>query len=214
MIKNIPVGKVTLERTPFLPPLLVPLLAAASEGEPLEPAITAICLKLGFDSFMFGMCASPHLDHESQIYAFTTLPIEWVARYDQRDYVEIDPRVLKTRDSRIPLIWDAESERGLDAKTDAFLDDAIAHGIGSGFAFELNDLKYCRGVMALNSKSTVTCASRRREIARDLGDILLLGSYFHEIFRRGVLELGIASQARGTPLSARQRQCLEMAARD
>jgi len=213
MIKNIPVGKVTFRRTPFLPPLLAPLLSAASDGNPLEPPIQEICASLGFDSFMFGMCASPQLDHESQIYAFTTLPMEWLVRYDLCDYVEVDPRIIKTRDSKIPLVWDADSERGQDPKTDSFLDDAAAHGIGSGFACELNDVKYCRGIMALNCKATVLSFERRSAIGRNLGDILLLGSYFHEIFRKGVLDLGGAPQARDAPLSARQRQCLEMAAR-
>lgn len=213
MIKNIPVGKVTLGRTPFLPPLLVPLLSAASDGRPLEPPLQEICAKLGFNSFMFGMCASPHLDHESQIYAFTTLPTAWLVRYDLKDYVEVDPRILKTRDSKIPLVWDAASERGRDPKTDFFLDDAAAHGIGSGFACELNDVKYCRGIMALNSRATILSSERRSAIGRNLGAILLLGSYFHEIFRKGVLDLGGAPQARDAPLSARQRQCLEMAAR-
>lgn len=41
---------------------------------------------------MFGMSACPQIDHESQFFAFTTLPIEWIVRYDQMAYVEIDPR--------------------------------------------------------------------------------------------------------------------------
>jgi hypothetical protein len=60
---------------------------------------------------MFGMTACPEVNHESQIYVFTTLPVEWVMHYDKMDYVEIDPRVLKTRDNPIPFIWDSQSER-------------------------------------------------------------------------------------------------------
>src|ERR1700739_2151628 len=150
MIKNIKIGKVLLPRTPYTPKGLLPLIDAVAVGEPLESLLTAIVNRLGFDSFMFGMSACPTLNHESQIYAYTTLPAEWVARYDQMDYVEIDPRVLKTRDNPLPLLWDSRSERG-DQRTDAFLDDAAAHGVSSGFAFEFNDLRYVRGLMALNS---------------------------------------------------------------
>jgi DNA-binding NarL/FixJ family response regulator len=129
------------------------------------------------------------------------------------DYVEIDPRLLKTRDSRIPMLWDAASERGKDERTEAFLDDAAAHGVASGLAFEFSDSHYLRGVLALNSSDRVLDTVRRTAIASSLGDILLLGAYFHEIFRKGVIDKGLPPLSRGAPLSQRQRQCLELAAR-
>jgi DNA-binding CsgD family transcriptional regulator len=162
---------------------------------------------------MFGMSASPRVNHESQSYVFTTLPLEWVLRYDERHYIEVDPRVIKTQDSTIPLLWDQGSERGTNEATDAFLDDAAAHGIASGFAFEFTDNYYVRGLIALNSASRVVTDERRAEISRRLGDILVLGAYFHEIFRKGAIEQGVAPIARGGRLSTRQRECLELAAR-
>jgi len=212
MIKNVAIGKVELRPTSFLPPLLQPMVACAASGAPLEPVLASICSQLGFDSFMFGMSVSPHVTHESQVFAFTTLPVEWVMRYDACDYVEVDPRVLKTYDNRIPLLWNTEGERGVSEATDAFLSDAASHGISSGLAYEVNDSEY-RGVMALNSAKPELDAQRRAKIAQNLGDIMLLGAYFQEILRRSVLEQGTISVARNAPLSARQRQCLEMAAR-
>jgi len=85
MIKNVAIGKVLLERTPFLPPLLLPLISAAAKGDPLEPPLTSIVNRLGFESFMFGMSAERQVDHDSLNYVFTTLPIEWIVRYDQMD---------------------------------------------------------------------------------------------------------------------------------
>ncbi|HEX8012950.1 MAG TPA: LuxR family transcriptional regulator [Casimicrobiaceae bacterium] len=214
MIKNVTIHKVVLERTLYTPPpRLQPMIEAAEAGQPLEPALEMIVKTLGFDSFMFGMSACPQLDHESQIYVFTTLPIEWVIRYDEMSYVEIDPRVLKTRDSVLPLVWDSQSERGKDDATDAFLDDAARHGISSGFAVEYNDTHYVRGLMALNSANPVIDNDRRAAIAPNLGDMLALGLYFHNIFRRGVVDQGVPPLARGSALSQRQRQCLELAAR-
>lgn len=212
MIKNVAIGKVVLERSPYVPRSLSPLISAAEAGGPLEPPLYVILKAFGFDGFMFGMTANPRVDHESQIYAFTTLPSEWVVRYDQMAYVEIDPRVLKTRDNPIPLIWDSQSERGKDNRTDAFLDDAAKHGIASGFACEVHDSHYVRGVMSLNSANPVIDDVRRDAIADNLGEILLLGTYFHEIFRRGVVERGVPSPIRGAPLSQRQRECLLLAA--
>jgi DNA-binding CsgD family transcriptional regulator len=212
MIKNVKIGKVELERTAGTPELLLPLLHVVEAGEPLEPVLTTIVMKLGFDSFVFGMSACPKLSHESQIYAYTTLPVEWVMRYDQMDYIEVDPRILKTRDNPIPLVWDQRSERGQDKRTDAFLDDAAAHGVSSGVAFEFNDRHYLNGLLGLNSIKPVIDDRRRAEIARNLGEIMLLGTYFHEIFRKGVIEQGVAPLGRGGPLSQRQRRCLELAA--
>lgn len=212
MIKNVTIGRVILERTHYAPQILLPMIEAAEAGIALEGPLSDIVAKLGFDSFMFGMSVCPQLDHQSQIFAFTTLPVEWVYRYDQMAYVEIDPRVLKTRDNPIPLVWDSRSERGKDKRTDAFLDDAATHGISSGFAFEYNNMQFVRGVMVLNSANPVIDEARRAAIARNLGDILLLGLYFHQIFRKGVIELGVTPLSRGAALSQRQRECLELAA--
>jgi len=111
------------------------------------------------------------------------------------------------------MLWDAASECGKDERTDAFLDDAAAHSIASGLAFEFSDSRYLRGVLALNSSNPVLDSMRRAAIAASLGDILLLGAYFHEIFRKGVIDQGAVPTSRGAPLSQRQRQCLELAAR-
>src|SRR6476620_6184835 len=178
MIKNVAIGKVELRRTSFLPPLLEPMVACAASGEPLEPVLASICSQLGIDRFMFGMSVSAHVTHESQVFAFTTLPVEWVMRYDACDYVEVDPRVLKTYDSRIPLLWNTKGEEGLkNTGTDIFLRDAARHGISSGLAYEVNDSEY-RGVMALNSAKPELDPQRREKIAQNLGDIMLLGAYF------------------------------------
>src|SRR5215472_4532589 len=212
MINNVKIGKVSIERMAHTPPVLFPLLDAVEAGAPLEPVLTAIVTRLGFDSFLFGMSVCPQLNHESQIYAYTTLPAEWVARYDQMDYIEVDPRVLKTRDNPLPVVWDMASERGRDGRTDAFLDDAAEHGVASGLAFEFNDTHYVRGMLGLNSTNPVMNDAKSAAISRDLGDIMLLGTYFHEIFRKGVVEQGVSPLGRGAPLSQRQRECLELAA--
>jgi DNA-binding CsgD family transcriptional regulator len=213
MIKNVKIGRVALPRTPYTPKRLLPLIDAVGAGEALEALLTEIVNELGFDSFMFGMSACPALNHESQIYCYTTLSVEWVMRYDQMDYIEVDPRVLKTRDNPLPLVWDSRSERGFDARTDAFLDDATLHGVSSGFAFEFDDLHFVRGLMALNSTAPVIDDAKRESIGEALGEILLLGTYFHEMFRKGVIAEGTPSLVRGAPLSQRQRECLAMAAR-
>ena len=127
---------VKVDRSKFFPPLLLELIEAAERGGDLVPAVQGIVRKLGFDGFMYAT-ASYHLrpSNGERIYVFTTLPREWVQRYDQQAYVECDPRVLCSFESGLPLVWDQASERGKNPRTDAFLRDAAAHGVASGVAF-------------------------------------------------------------------------------
>ncbi len=218
MLRNLAVGKVVLEGAKYMPASLRPLVIAAEAGEALEPALTSIVRGFGFDTFMYAMSVDPQIaqmrpSRECQAYVFTTLPAEWVIRYDQMAYVEIDPRILKTWESALPLVWDYESERGFDARTDAFLEDAARHGVGSGVAFPLHDARYKRIVVVFNSAKTAIDDARRNAISRMLGELLMLGTYFHELFCTGVVERGIPPATRGAPLSPRQVECLTLAAR-
>jgi DNA-binding CsgD family transcriptional regulator len=110
-------------------------------------------------------------------------------------------------------VWDSRSERGVDQRTDAFLEDAARHGVASGIAMPIHDAKYQRIAVALNSANPIIDDRRGAEIARQLGDIVLLGTYFHEIFCKGVVDRNVPPASRGASLSPRQCECLGLAAR-
>jgi len=213
MLTPLRLTPVRLDRPSYLPPLLQELIESAESGEDPLPAILGAVRKLGFDSFMY-VIASYHVrpSNDERIFAFTTLPREWLIRYDQRAYVECDPRVLHSFQSALPLVWDQQSERGKSAKTDAFLVDALAHGVGSGVAFPVYAGIPARTLAALSFSAPIIDAARRAHIAAHLGNIALFGHCFHELFVKGVIENGLAAQFEGAPLSARERQCLQMAA--
>src|SRR5258705_1228479 len=135
----------------FIPPILDPLVRAAESGKDLVPIIESITKSFGFDSFMYGMCTSVRPDHESRMFVFTTAPPEWVIRYDQMAYIEVDPRILLLWDSTLPLVWDQRTVRGGGAKTEAFLDDAMRHGIASGVCMPLGGEVGTTVILALNS---------------------------------------------------------------
>lgn len=162
---------VRVDRSKYLPPLLLELIEAAERGGDLVPAVQAIVRKLGFDGFMYAT-ASYHLrpSNGERIYVFTTLPREWVRRYDQQAYVECDPRVFYSFESALPLVWDQASERGKNPRTDAFLKDAVAHGVGSGVAFPVYAGYPARTLVSLNSAEPLIDEARRAEIAASLGD--------------------------------------------
>jgi LuxR family transcriptional activator of bioluminescence operon len=199
---------VTLEGARFLPPVLAPLIAAAERGEHLEAVVSAIVRMFGFDTFVYGASLSPRPGQEAIGYIFTTAPREWVVRYDQRAYIEVDPRVLYSFDSAMPFIWDQESERGKSAATDAFLDDAAAHGVASGVAFAIHATPQGQVLVGFNSAQRELCDLRRLEVARNLGDMYLFGIYFHEVFMKTVVSRGLPPRLQGAPLSPQEKRCL------
>lgn len=212
MLRPLGPGKLTLEGMRFLPPILSPLIDAAKRGEPLEPVVTAIVRMFGFDTFMYATSLSPRRGQEAVSYVFTTLPRQWVARYDQQAYIEIDPRVVCTFDSSLPFVWDQKSERGKSAAVDAYLDDAATHGVASGVSFVIYSPIGGHILVAFNSARPKIDELRRFEIARNLGDMLLLGIYFHEVFMKTVVERGLPPKFQGAPLTPQEKRCLALSA--
>ncbi len=213
MLTIIQPGTVTMERAAYMPQFLRPLVEATKQGGALEPAIDEIVRSFGFDSFMYGTSAAAYPHQESKSYVFTTLPRAWVARYDEQAYIEVDPRVKRASEGALPLVWDQASERGRSDRIDAFLADAIAHGVASGIAFGVHDLRAGVVLIALNSSNPAIDDARHSEISRDMGNILLFGICFHEIFMSGLVRQGVAPRSEGAPLTPREKQCLTHAAR-
>src|SRR5262245_51949536 len=172
MLQTLRLGAVRGGAPSPLPPLLMPLVAAAQRGRDVREEIESITRHLGFDTFFYAVSTCPRLEHEGLIYLYTTQTPEWVARYDQQAYVEIDPRVVDCWDRTAPLIWDQSTMRGRSAKTDAFLDDALKHGVASGVLVPSRDSFGMRMLVNFNSPTPIPDERRQREIALNLGDIL------------------------------------------
>ena len=96
MLEPLSPGRVNLRPGQFIPPFLAALIAAAAEGRELLPFVSSVTAHLGFNSFMYAASAMPKPDHEEKAYVYTTLPLEWIGRYDQMAYVEVDPRIFLT----------------------------------------------------------------------------------------------------------------------
>jgi len=196
----------------FLPSVFSPLMTAAERGDPLEPAVAAIVKLLGFDSFMYGATQSARPSHEQKTYVFTTLSREWVMRYDQQAYIEVDPRIQHVYVSAMPLVWDQQSERGKSSAVDAFLDDAAAHGVASGVAMAIYSATKGHVGVAFNSTKPEIDEFRRFEMTRNMGDMFMLGVYFHELFMKTVIQRGVPPVSQGLPLTAQERRCLLLVA--
>jgi LuxR family transcriptional activator of bioluminescence operon len=188
------------------------LSRAALRREPLQPVMEAIVRELGFDSFMYGMSADPNpTRRDTHTYVWSTLPREWVTLYGERGYIEVDPRVTRTYNRNVPLVWDA-AEYARDPLCRDFLRDAARFGVCSGVAISFRDPDHGRVLAAMNSRITPVGAVRRRLVARQLGDFVLLAMAFHDFFMAHLVEHKPSLMMRVAPLSPRQAQCLEMAA--
>jgi DNA-binding CsgD family transcriptional regulator len=191
---------------------LLRLSHAALKHQSLQPVMQSIVRELGFDSFMYGMSADPKpTRRDTRYHVWTTLPREWVALYGERGYIEVDPLLTRTYNRNVPLLWDAAEYRD-DPVCRDFLRDASRYGVCSGVAVSFRDPDHGRVLVALNSPITPVDEARRRRVARQLGEIILLAMSFHDFFMANLVDAQPSLMVRVAPLSPRETQCLEMAA--
>ena len=161
---------------------------------------------------MYGVSLSLRPHTESRHYVYTTWPQELVRIYDERSFIEIDPRIHDVTGSVLPRLWDQSTYRGRTPALDAFLDIFQVHSIGSGIICPIRDRHGRMAVLSLSSNSHKNDDVRNSTIANDIGNIVLFGLYFHELFINAVINELVPPHLLGTKLSNRERPCLNMAA--
>jgi DNA-binding CsgD family transcriptional regulator len=195
-----------------IPAVLQPLVDVAVDGRDIVPTVISITKAFGFDAFNCSVSMRPRPVGESLSYVFTTMPPEWVAIYDQRSYVEVDPRVESLLRVQLPLIWDQRSFRGQSVQVDEFLNTGLRFGLGSGIAVGLLTSKGHGVMCALNSSSEELTVARRTEIFNSSADIMLFAHFFYEMFVSSIIEQALPPISHGAPLSAREKECVTLAA--
>jgi len=211
MIEQIAIQEMEVRDGQFVPPLLEPLVAAARRGENLLPHVRSVVTNFGFEHFSYGASASPHADRNAANYVYSTRTDGWYERYELQGYMEVDPRLFLTWKSAVPLIWDQASVRGLGADVEAFVEDARRFGIASGVSFMIHGTCESHAIFAFDSSLDYNDEIRLKAITRNLPDLHMFGSYFHEFF----MVPALARRKRlviGPELSGRERECLELAA--
>ena len=202
----------TLGDCPYaVPPYLSPLVESVKKGEPLTNVVESIIQELGFESFVYGMSLAKTHRRDEHFYVWGTVSREWLNEYDQRSYIEIDPRVCYGWDRLPPpLIWDATLAKG-NRRVEDFLAHAAEFGIGSGIAVYLRD-DTSKIMVALSSRERFLTDRRRSAICAVTGQVMHLASLFHWVFVKAVVARGIPPAQEGHPLSARELTCLQFAA--
>lgn len=202
----------TVQSLEFVPPRVQPLVAAANRGDDVAPIVDSIARSFGFDGFMYGVSLNPRPNTENRQYFYLTWPQELIRAYDDRSLIEVDPRIHDILQSVVPHVWDQATYRGRSAAVDDFLDVLQAYGIASGIACPVRDMHGRTAILSLSSGITANDEIRKKMITQAIGDIMLFGLYFHELFVRGVINEFVPAHLQGGKLSPRERQCLVMAA--
>ncbi len=201
-----------LPASQFLPPLLQPLMRAAQRREDVAPIALAIAKSFGFDGFWYGVSLSLQPSQETRIFVYSTWPEPLTRLYDERAYIEVDPRIQDVLASVLPVVWDQSTYRGRSAAVDAFLDVMEVHGVASGFICSLRDNRGRVAALAMSSGVPVLDDVGKLNIARNLGDMLMFQRYFHELFVTGVLNQFVPPYLQGRRLSRRELECLRLSA--
>jgi LuxR family quorum-sensing transcriptional regulator LasR len=211
MLSTLSLEPLTRAATEFIPPIAQPLMEVG-RGESLTAVLQEIVHGLGFDTFLYGVTTTGRPGQDGRSYLWTSQPAEWLRQYDERAYIEIDPRLRSAWNSTAPLLWDRRSFPDTPSNRE-FFDAASRHGLRSGVVVALRNPRHAPALFMLDSPLPALAGDRRRHIVSTLGDIMVLGSYAHEIFLARGTEQAVPAPAQVAPLSAREIECLRLAAR-
>src|SRR5689334_4688488 len=103
-LKDLPLSR-------LVPPVVQPLVRAAQRGEDVAPIALAIVRSFGFDGFWYGVSMSLRPTQETRNFLYSTWPEALTQIYDERAYVEIDPRIQDILTSVVPVVWDQSTYR-------------------------------------------------------------------------------------------------------
>jgi|SRR5664279_2262287 LuxR family quorum-sensing system transcriptional regulator SolR len=191
---------------------LEPIAIAATCRESVSDALAKLVSNLGFQHFTYGTGSVPTPTRESRSYVWTNAPLAWVQRYDQMAYIEVDPRVSGSIDSAAPMLWDRFSFPDTRRRREYF-DDAARYGVCSGVAVGLRDPRRAQSGFYLNSDRPRLDDGFRTHCAERQGEILLLAHYVHAMLTASVVDREQPPPTAGAPLSPRERECLQLAAK-
>jgi DNA-binding CsgD family transcriptional regulator len=193
-----------------VPAWLLELVDPGLSNSSLPAVVSRVIGHLGFTTMLYGMAKTVHRSENEKFYFWTTVPAAWVAEYDAKSYVEVDPRIAFGWDSPPPLIWD-RSIAGDDMRVGRFLERASRFGIGSGLALYFAEEGHSV-LVSLNRSRTILSARDREQIQEQVGDALHFAYVFHWMFMRRIVAVGVPPIQEGAPLSPREIQCLRHAA--
>ena len=178
----------------------------------IREALTFAAAGLGFDSFVFGIVANDRRpDAESRTYVITDQVDAWVRMYDERAFLELDPRVELAAEPGFAF-WEAR-QFDKNPRYKLFLKESAEYGIQSGLVIGLCTRDPPSYAMLSFNRSAPTLqrwsAEQRLLIA---GQASMLGKVLSRTVRRFLNEQELLFPAPPMKLTSRERDILTLAA--
>jgi LuxR family quorum-sensing system transcriptional regulator SolR len=119
------------------------LLTTQCEHE-LFKELAAIARELEFDYCAYGL-RTPLPISRPQVVMFNNYPPAWQARYQEKDYLAIDPTVHHGMRSLLPIIWTDD----VFASARELWEDASSYGLRVGWAQSIHDAYGIGGMLTM-----------------------------------------------------------------
>lgn len=178
----------------------------------IQEALTYSTAGFGFDTFVFGIVANDRRpDAESRTYVITDQADTWVRRYDERAFLEFDPRVELASEPGYAF-WEGR-QFDKNPRYKMFLKESGDNGIQSGLVIGLCTRDPPSYAMLSFNRASPTLqrwtAEQRLLIA---GQAAMLGKILSRTVRRFLNEQELLFPAPPMKLNVRERDILTLAA--
>ncbi|MGS0740412.1 autoinducer binding domain-containing protein [Glaciimonas sp. GG7] len=140
-------------------------------------ALLSAAKDLGFDYCAYGM-RMPLPISQPKLIRFNNYSSSWQQRYEEANYLEVDPTVVHAAQSTIPILWSDT----IVAASRPFWEDAQGHGLKVGCAQSFHDGRGNVGLLSLSR-------SEDHLTIKELGDISLKISWLAQIAHQALSRL-------------------------
>jgi len=178
----------------------------------VQEALVFATAALGFDTFVFGIVANDRRpDAESRTYVITDQAEAWIRAYDERAYLELDPRVELAGEPGYAF-WEAR-HFDKDPRHRLFLRESSAYGIESGLVIGLctrDPPSYA--MLGLNRAAPTFDSWRTEQCLLVAGQVSILGKVLSRAVRSFLNKQELLFPAPPMKLNPREREVLTFAA--
>lgn len=184
-------------------------LFAAKSNEELMVELGKLLAEIDLDTFIVGIYVKDEDPNElpSALVMGQCRP-DWIARYDDQGYIDVDTRMAHCLNNTTPFLWDRTSFGARDALP--LFEEAASYGLRAGIAAPLLTHQGYLGMFSASSSLDVYVPDLLSPVIR--GRFLILKDYLSELLgpkNRSVVSLAHTSaDGSGVKLSRRQSEVL------
>lgn len=185
--------------------VLTERINGARDLKEIHEACHEITHALGFESFLYCVHIPVSLTRPYQ-FILSGYPKQWRERYDEQQYLAIDPVMAHARNSLIPLVW-ADIEQGTTQVRQLFW-EAADFGLHHGLTLPVHGRAGEASCLSFSGRTSLPDNSHARlDVMRRAQ---WFGMYIHETVRRIALTRANLPQE-DNPLTRREKECLRWA---